>query len=178
MSHIVTAVFAIALILLTVTLLATASFSSASRISLAWDGMVQRNSERDRTALALISADIMPTSTNVDISIRNSGQTALRDFANWDVTIQYYATTSNQGLSISWLLYTASSTPPSGQWTVRGVYLDAATLKAEVYEPNILNQGEESIVRVNITPAIPTSTDNLVTIGTPNGVTVSAPFSR
>lgn len=178
MANIVGAIFAIALILGAVQLLASASFASADRTLAAWDVMVKRDGERARSELTLIAADTSATSTNVDISVRNSGQTALRDFPDWDVLIQYYATSSNQGLNISWLPYTTSTTPSSGQWTVRGLYLDAATAKSEVYEPNIYNSGEEMVIRLNITPAIPTDTDNLVTIGAPNGVTVAAPFSR
>ena len=178
MANVIVSLFAFALIIVAVVTLASASFSSASRVSLSWDRMVQRDGDVARAELTLIAADLVPTSTNVDISVRNSGQTALRDFPNWDIVISYYATSSNQGLSVSWLPYTTSSPPSSGQWTVSGVYMDAGTLDPEVYDPNVFNPGEEMIVRVNVTPSIPSDTDNLVTIGAPNGVKVAAPFSR
>ena len=177
MANVIVAMFAVALIMGAVLVLASASLSSADRILLSWNSMVHRDGDKERTELTLIAADLMATSTNVDISIRNTGQTALRNFPRWDVIIQYYATSSNQGLNVSWLPYT-SSTPSSGQWTVRGVYLDAGTGDPEVYEPGVFNSGEEIIVRLNITPAIPVNTDNLATIGAPNGVAVAAPFSR
>ena len=91
---------------------------------------------------------------------------------------QYYATSSNQGLNLSWLSHTTSAFPSNNQWTVSGIYLDAGTLEAEVYEPNIFNPSEEMIVKLIIIPAIPSNTDNLVTIGVTNGVTLAAPFSR
>ena len=178
MSNVVTAAIAIGLIMGAVMLLAWSSLFSADQVSLAWEGKVQRSIERDRSELSLISADLVATSTNIDVSIRNSGQTALRDFSHWDLVIQYYATSSNSGLNVDWLPYTTTTPPSTRNWTVSGLYLNAATLKAEVYEPNVFNPGEEMIVRINITPVIPTSTDNLITIGEPNGVTVSAPFSR
>ncbi len=179
MSNVIVSIFTIALIMVAVLILALASISSTDRVLVSWDGMVQRDGGRDRTELTLIDADITGTSTNVDISILNSGQTALRDYANWDVVIQYYATSSNQGLSVSWLTPATTTPPcPPGQWTVSGLYLDADALEPEVYDPNVFNPGEEMIMRLNITPAIPADTDNLVTIGAPNGVTVAAPFSR
>ena len=168
MSNVVISVFAIALIMGSVLVLTWGSLSSADQISLAWEQKVQRGSERGRTELSLIAADLVATSTYVDVSIRNTGQTALRDFGHWDVVMQYYATSSNTGLHISWLPYTTTSPPPSGNWTVNGPYVNVA----------VFNSGEEMIVRINITPVIPTSTDNLITIGEPSGITVAAPFSR
>ncbi len=177
MAHIITAVFAVAMIMSASMLVTASSLSSASRVSLAWERMAQISSDKERTGLTLIQADILATSSNVDISVRNSGQTALRDFAVWDVIIQYYATTANQGMNISRLTYT-SSTPTAGEWTVSGVFINVASSTAEVYEPDVFNSGEEAVIRLNLTSSIPVNTDNLVTIGTPNGVTVPAQFSR
>ena len=56
--------------------------------------------------------------------------------------------------------------------------MNATTEEAEVYEPNVFNPGEEMVLRLNVSPAIPGDTDNLVTIATANGVTLAAPFSR
>ena len=81
-------------------------------------------------------------------------------------------------MQVLWLPHTTVADPPNGKWTDRGIYHDAVTLDSEVYEPNIFNPGEEIIIRVNITPEIPSGTDNLVTIGTANGARLSAPFSR
>ncbi len=160
-----------------VTSVASASLSSADQVSLAWDGMARRHAERGRSELTLVSADLAPTSTNIDVSLRNSGQIVLRRFSDWDVIVRYYATSTNQGMKLQWLSYSTSS-PSSGKWTVDGIYMNAAALTSEVYDPGVLNPGEEVVVRLNITPAIPTSTDNLVSIATSNGVTVTVPFSR
>ena len=178
MANLIVSIFVIALMTTAVLVLTSAALSSADRVSFSWDAMAQRSNQIDKTNLTLDSTDMVPTSTNIDVSIRNSGQTALRDYSSWDVIIQYYATSTNQGLSILWLPRATTTPPSSGQWEVNGLYQDADTLESEVYDPNILNPGEEMIVRVNITPTIPTSTDNLITIATPNGVTVAAPFSR
>lgn len=158
--------------------LTRAALLSANGLALAWEEMKDRTTEQTRTELTLLTADIAGAGADIDISLRNSGQTALADFANWDVVVQYYQASGNSGLVIDWFSYTSSPTPANGQWTVRGIYLDADTLEPEVYDPDILNPGEEMIVRINVTPAIPVQTDNLATIGAANGITVSAPFSR
>ena len=177
MAHVITALIAIAAMLGGVLVLTEATLSSASDISISWDGMVERAGDRTRTELTLIAAD-ESTGTIIDVSFRNSGQTALADFPEWDIVIQYYATANNADLRVVWMAHTAAADPPSGQWTVQGIYLDAATSDPEVYEPNSFNPGEEMRIRLKIDPAIPDNTDNLVTIGTPNGVTLAAPFSR
>ena len=177
-ANVIVSTIAIALIIATVAVLTQAALSSASSVTLSWDRMVRRDADIARAELKLITADIGGSGTNVDISVGNSGQTALRHFADWAVIIQYYATSSNQGLNIKWLPYTTSTPPSSDQWTVSGLYMNASSSVSEVYDPNVFNPGEEMIIRLNITPAIPTSTDNLVTVGAPNGVTVAAPFSR
>ena len=178
MANLIVSVFVIALIMVAVLLLSWASLSSADQVLIEWDRMVGRGVERERTEVSLVSADLFPTSTNVEISIRNVGQTVLADFPRWDVVVQYYASSTNQNLKVSWFPYTTTTSPSSGKWTVRGVYMNAGTLQPEVYGPKLLDPGEEMILRLNITPAIPTDTDNLVTIGTPNGITVAAQFSR
>ncbi len=164
--------------MVTVLMLGSATIGSADTVLVAWEVMVDRNTERQRTELMLLTADLVATSTDVDVSLRNSGQTLLRDFEHWDVTMQYYATSSNQNLELLYVPYVATSTPSSGEWTVEDIYLSVASSTPEVYDPDVLNPGEELVVRIKIDPTIPTSTDNLITISTPNGVTISAPFSR
>ena len=164
--------------MMTVLMLGSATIGSADTVLVAWEVMVDRNTDRQRTDLALLTADLVATSTDVDVSIRNTGQTLLRDFEHWDVMMQYYGTSSNQNLEMTYLSYVATSTPSSGEWTVENIYLNVASTTPEVYDPNVFNPGEEIVVRIKIEPTIPTSTDNLITISTPNGVTISAPFSR
>ena len=113
-----------------------------------------------------------------DVSIRNTGQTSLGHFADWDLVIRYYDTAGNVGLNLEWMSYVTTSTPATLEWTVEGIYSDASSLVGEIYEPNLLNPGEEIILRANITPAIPGGTSNSITIGASNGVSIPAPFSR
>ena len=178
MTNLLTAVFAVALLILGVASLTEATLSSASDVSGAWANMAERHLAAIRTDVSLVTADVAGSGTNVDIKLLNSGQTVLGTFTSWDLVIEYYKTSTNQGLAISWLSYTSSSTPLNGEWTVNAIYANSNFVDAEVYDPNIFNPNEGMIIRLKITPEIPTSTANLVTIGTPNGVTVAAPFSR
>ena len=178
MANIVTTLFAIALILGGALTPTRASLSSASKAAVSWGRMEERTEERSRTEFTLITTDIQGSGADIDISFRNAGQTPLADFSSWDVVIQYFETSSNQDPKVVWVPYTTAAQPASGQWTVTGIYIDASAPVAEVYEPNVFNPGEEMIVRLNITPATPANTDNLVTLGAPHGVTLAAPFSR
>ena len=177
MASLIVGLVVIALIIVAALALEGASLSSASEISASWEQMTGRTGERARTGLTLLTADISGGGTNIDISFRSTGQTPLADFSEWDVMIQYYQTASNQDMQVLRLSYSTEAAPPSGQWTVSGLYLVVDTVP-EVYEPNVFNPGEEMVIRLNITPAIPANTDNIVTIGVTNGVTVAAPFSR
>ncbi|MCH8206377.1 MAG: hypothetical protein IH956_05175 [Chloroflexi bacterium] len=178
MAHVIVALFAIAMMITGAVTLTDASLSSASDISLAWPRMVERSGDRARTRVQLLSADIGGSGADVDISLRNSGQTALAGFSDWDTIIQYYESANNTDMRVQWLSYTTSASPSSGEWTVVGIYQDAGTQDPEVYEPNVFNPGEEMILRLNISPAIPATTDSMVKIGAHNGVTLVAPFSR
>ena len=178
MSNLITGLVAIALIMMVLLTLTNASLASMTAITLSWDEMTGRTGDRQRTELELITSDIVGSGTDIDISLRNKGQTALREYSTWVVVIKYHSTASNLDPKIVQMAYTTSATPSNGQWTVRGIYLNSTTLESEVYEPNVFNPGEEMIVRLNVTPAIPTGTDNQVTLGVTNGVALAAPFSR
>ena len=177
MPNLVVVLFAVMAIVTGAASLTGAALGSANSASDAWNQKAERTGHAGRTELTLINADINGSGEDIDISIRNTGQTALADFSWWDVLIQYYDTANNKNLNAAWLT-NATTSPVSGQWAVEGIYLDAANATAEVYEPNILNPGEEIIIRATISPAIPAQTNNQVTIATPNGIRLTAPFTR
>jgi archaellum component FlaF (FlaF/FlaG flagellin family) len=177
MAHVVVTLFTVAAIVAGAVMLSGASLSSANDASAAWERMTSRTGQAFRTELELITADIQGSGQDIDISVRNSGQTSLTDFSWWDVVIEYYSQAGNSDLNIARL--SSTSTPPaSGQWALEGIFMDAVMEEAEVYERNVLNPGEEMTIRLNISPAIPADTDNLVTIAAPNGIRLAAPFSR
>jgi len=149
-------------------LLAQATISEASR------QMQERVGEMGRTNLLPIAARTTSADT-FEVTLRNMGNTRLADFNLWDVIVEYDA-----GAGVwqkRWFLYTAAA-PLSNQWTVAGIYVNAATLAPEAFERNIFNPGEEMVIRVKVSPPIGSGTTNQVTLATPNGIRASAIFTR
>jgi len=109
------------------------------------------------------------------VSLRNSGQVKLASFDNWDVIVQYIG--QDGSYYITWLPYT-DGTPSNNQWTVDGIYLSSENLTAEVFEPGILNPGEEMVIEARLDPRVRNNTAGDVAISTPNGVSESTSFSR
>lgn len=133
--------------------------------------------EITRTELSSLAVSVISAGATVDWSIGNIGQTQLRVFEDWDVVI-VYQDSAGAGLQVSRLTYTTNVTPAAGEWTVTGVYIDAGTLTAEVFNPGIVDPGEEFIIRAQLSPSIATPTSNTVTLAVENGVTVSAQFAN
>jgi hypothetical protein len=130
-----------------------------------------------RTELTSLSVSVISAGATVDWSVGNTGQTQLRVFADWDVVI-VYQDSPGAGLQIHRLTYTTNPSPSAGEWTVTGVYRDAGTLTAEVFNPGIVDPGEEFIIRAQLSPSISTPTTNTVTLAVENGVAVSAQFAN
>ena len=132
MAHVVVILFAVVAIVAGAVTLTGAALSSANDASAAWERMTKRTGQAFRTELKLITADAGGSGQDIDIYLRNEGQTSLSDFSWWDVMIEYYSQPSNSDLNITWL--SSTSTPPaSGQWAVKGIFMDAGTEEAEVY---------------------------------------------
>lgn len=141
--------------------------------------------ERDRTDLEIIRAETQSSGSIVRVTVRNSGQVKLADFDRWDVVVQYYSDppfeeipdTYRDIYHIEWLPYVEGN-PNDLQWTVSGIYVDAATMRPEVFEPGILNPDEEMVIQARVEPTVAMTTTNLITINTLNGINASAHFIR
>ncbi len=131
--------------------------------------------EITRTELSSLTVSVISAGATVDWSVGNIGQTQLRVFTDWDVVI-VYQDSAGAGLQVQYLTYTTNASPSAGEWTVTGVYRDAGTLTAEVFNPGIVDPGEEFIIRAQLSPSIATPTTNSVTLAVENGVTVSDQF--
>ena len=127
-----------------------------------------------RTELSMLDAT-SNSSGITDITLSNSGQTKLADFSKWDIIIHYYDDLDEY--FVIWLPYT-SGTPGSNEWTVEGIYLDAGGGTPEAFEPDILNPGEEIIVRAQLDPPAKDTTAVMVVAATPNGIPASISFER
>jgi len=130
-----------------------------------------REGEIMRTEITTINAT-QPASSSFDLFLRNSGQVKLSSFNKWDVIVKYYKSGSYY---VTWLPYVGGS-PGNNQWTVPGIYLCSENLTAEVFEPGILNPGEEMIIQAKLSPGIEKGTTCDVVVSTPNGVSDSFAF--
>jgi hypothetical protein len=162
----------IGIVLTGVGVLSQGTLFSVAMIADSWKEMEVRTGDIVRTQLEVLStANTPPT---VTVTLRNPGQTPLRDFISWDVMLQYYE--SDGTYHQVWLPYVSTTPPGDNQWTVEGIYVDAATSDPEVFQPNILDPGEEIVITVKLLPTARTSGQNQIVIATPNGIAASGMF--
>lgn len=129
-------------------------------------GLQARLAEQERTNLSTLSTALSGPGDTLYVTVKNTGSVKLADFAHWDVIVQYTDTLFSP--HIDWV--------PYGQWT-RVIYASApATL--EQWEPDILNPGEEMVITIPLMFTVGSPTVNVVTVSTPNGVAVTAVFTR
>ena len=148
---------------------------SVDTTTLGMETVVERDEGIMRTNLATISASYLPSNT-LEVALQNNGQTKLNDFAKWDVIVQYYD--AGGAYYVIWLPYTENVTLGDNQWRKEGIYLDAQNLTAEVFEPGILNPGEEMVIEAKVNPIVGTGTTNLVVTSTSSGIPASISFTN
>lgn len=159
-----------AVIILTVFLFAVFSsafnfFTTQDSIMESWQDMEVRMEERSRTSIQIIQAETDTTGEIVEITLTCDGNTRLADFDHWDVILQYE---SAFGQQISWY--------GPDEWSY-GTYLDAPDV-SDVFDPGILNPGEDMMIWVPVNPAISSSSTNLAIVGTQNGISATSVFTR
>ena len=169
----ITALIVISLLVLSILMVTERSLSAQASFSESLRQMQDGIEERSRTGVTPIKAETKADGATVEITLKNTGNTKLADFGRWDVILEYDMGGSWQ---TRWYSYTASLA--SNQWTVAGIYLNAATPTAEVFEPNIFNPGEEMVIQVSVSPVVGSPTTNRATIATPNGISASTVFTR
>ena len=106
----------------------------------------------------------------VEVMLRNDGDTKLADFDQWDVILQY---TADDGSHTAWYPYVEPAF--FGLWQNKWTY---HSILSDAFDPDILNPGEEVVIRVSVLPAVATGTTNQVVIATPNGIAASTVFTR
>ena len=118
-----------------------------------WLEMEDRQLDRSRTSISIVEADA-PNVAQVQVLVRNDGQTKLADFDQWDVILRVDSTAD-------WYDYS------SNEWSLE---ID------EGIELDILNPGET--MTVTLSPDGGVGSDNLVVLTTPNGVSASQVFTN
>lgn len=175
MDSVLTAIVVVFIIIFAVLTLSYAYFSSQEIVIESWQSMESRLQDTSRTDLTPVTLSILDAGTRIQWSLRNTGQTRLSDFSQWDAFLQYYDSGSPSTYHIGWVPYASAVLMP-GQWQMSGISIDAIT--EEAYEPSILNPGEIMTVAFNVMPPVGPGTTVQTVLTTPNGVTVSAFATR
>lgn len=164
----VAAVIILTLMLFTFLSLTERTFSAQDAILESWQEMEERLQERIRTDLSPLEEEtIVVGHAVVEITLENRGDTKLADYEQWDVILQY--TGSDSSDNTEWYPYASSGL---NRWT------DWHDPSDDVFDPSILNPGEELVIKIYVSPPVATGTTNLATIATPNGITVSTVFTH
>ena len=174
METVIVSVICIALMVIGGMTMAQGFLSSVDSTTMGLEEISDRDEQIMRTDLATINAT-QPSASILEVALRNDGQTKLASFSKWDVIVQYHDAIGSY--QVKWLPY-VDGTPGNDEWAVKGIYLNAENQTAEVFEPGILNPGEEMIIEVELSPKVGKDYINDVVISTPNGVPTSISFIR
>lgn len=164
------------LILITVLLFSvlTLSYSyleSQDLLMVAEQEMQARLADQAQTGLAVVQTQVISPGVKLEMTVRNVGSIKLNDFEKWDVIVESYHMTDT--LSQRWLPYAAA--PGNDQWRVAGIY--AASFRPEVFNPGILDPGEEMVIQINFLLPVEPERLNRATIGAANGAQTTAFFA-
>ena len=156
-----------AILMVSTVFMARGGFMGADAIGQSLRQSEARYGQQNRTGLSVTSTAIDVAGANITIRVRNDGQTAVADFEAMDVVVQYFGETAIR--YDKWIPYTAGPLA-SDTWTT-GAFVN------DVFEPGILNAGEEVDVLIRVNPVVGAGTTNWATIGTDKGVTVQTYFA-
>jgi len=172
MSNAIVALIVIALMMTAALTWSQSAYSSFDSVSQSLKQAAQTTQDVLRTDIKVVNAQTQ--GGFVEVSVLNSGEVHLAQFANWDVMVQYYDASGYY--HISQLSYTENASPGEGQWTIVGIYTDESLGQKAVFEPGILDPGEVMLMRLSLAPLPGSGTTNFVTISSANGVATSAQF--
>lgn len=164
----ITALIVIGILILAVLGLSEHSLTAQATLAEASRLLEERVGDRARTDLTPLAATTTVLGDYVQVTLKNSGDTKLADFDQWDVILQY--TDELGGYHVAWYAYPTD-------WTQQ-LFQTVTPPAAEVFESGIFNPGEEIMLQVRVSPSVGTGTTNLATVGTPNGITATAVFTR
>ena len=107
--------------------------------------------------------------TDIDFTIQNDGATAVVDFSQMDVVVQYTLASTTYA---DYGVFTLSSSPqPSDTWR-------ALSISNDVIDPRVLNTGESLNGVLRVFPAVGTGTSNWLQVTTELGISASSFFTN
>ena len=107
--------------------------------------------------------------TDIDFTIQNDGATAVVDFSQMDVVVQY--TLASITYADYGVFTTLSSPQPSDTWR-------ALSISNDVIDPRVLNTGESLNGTLRVFPAVGTGTSNWLQVTTELGISASSFFTN
>ena len=171
MATIVVSIICIAMIIVGGMTLSQGILTSADTAALSVDTMRAREGEMMRTEVTVLRAEYLSWADLVRVTVDNNGQIKLGDFSKWDFIAHYYDDTGSY--YSEWLPYTEGA-PGANEWQKARICLEG---QPELFEPGLLNHGEELVVLARLSPLPSDNTTGDITLATPNGICNSILFS-
>ena len=178
MANLIVAMVTLAAIITTTISLMNSALTPHFKLSDAWKQMRTRSEQMVRTEMSTARVSVDSAGTSIEVTVRNDGETPLRAFDKWDLFVSYAPAPSGSGLKVLRLDYTEQETPGTDEWSVPGIYLNAAASEAEIWSPGIVDSGEEFVLRAKVGTPIATSTASVLTLAAQNGVTLSTQLTN
>jgi len=176
MENVITALIVITLLLAGGLLMTQRHLAAQEALILSWQAWEAQLEERTRTGITPLQSETKSNGSVVELVLENTGQTKMADFDQWDVIVHYE---SVQGPVVDWVPHEeVAADGDKDEWSVTGVYLEAADLTPEIDDPGIANPGEDVILRLQLHPPVKVNTTNLATVATPNGIGATTVFTR
>lgn len=170
----------ISLLLFAVLTLSHSYLDTQNALIVAEQEMQTRMADQGRTDLAVVQTQVKNAGAIIEVTLRNTGDVKLADFNRWDVIVEYYQDSDDPDDPDTYYIRRLAYSPDilnDNQWQVAGIYANTAALAPEVFDPGILNPGEELIVQMSVLPPVGPDTTNRATVGVANGVTASTYFT-
>ena len=164
-------IFCIVLVVLGGMTMSQGFLSSADSSALSVQEINATEGEIKRTALTMVSATNLSWADLLRVRLENSGQTKLTSFSKWDVIVEYYDESGTY--YTKWLPYVEGALGDN-QWQKKGIYLNGGL---EVFEPAVLNHGEEVVILAKLSPLPGAGTAVNTIVSSPNGIYNTVSFS-
>jgi hypothetical protein len=152
----------IALMIVSVVTMTMNTLQSTARLSDTWKAMQEKANSIQRTTIVSLPPENY-FGGNMELIVKNTGQMNISDFAHWDVIVE------EQGAGAVYLTNSQSYPPGNNQWAVKAIYISNNV--PEVFDPNVLNPGEQVVVGINPEAEIEEGESLKITLATSDGVT-------
>ena len=173
MESAIISLISMAIILTGTVTLVRVGISAVDSTSASWQEASNRDREMRGTDIDVVGVSVGGGGADVQLTVGNVGDIHLRDFSRWDVIVQYSGSDNNY--YIKRLAYSEGG-PSDNQWTLTGIYLNAASSTVEIFEPSILNPQEEALFDLKLSPVVKVGSTNLVSVVTGNGTVATKSF--